>query len=344
MKAAVLTALRRFEMQELPDPVLENASDVLLKVEEVGVCGSDVHYYETGRIGDQVVQFPFLVGHESSGTVLAVGADVQGLLPGDRVAIDPAVVCGRCEQCQRGRENTCRQLKFLGCPGQLAGCLCEQIVMPAASCFPLAANLSFTQGVLSEPLAIGVYAVLQSGVSAGQSVAILGSGPIGLSCLISCQAQGASACYMTDLIETRLEHGRQQGAAWGGNPEQEDVVAAIRQREPHGVDVVLECAGEQSTVDQALQILRPGGTLAMIGIPRFERLSFDIHTMRRQEIRFLNIRRQNQCTRTALEWMEAGRLDPSFMATHSYRLDQTDEAFALVADYRDGVVKAMITL
>ncbi len=344
MKAAVLTALRQFEIQELPDPVLENESDVLLKVEEVGVCGSDVHYYETGRIGDQVVQFPFLVGHESSGTVLAVGSGVQGVAPGDRVAIDPAVVCGTCEQCRRGRENTCRKLKFLGCPGQLAGCLCEKIVMPAASCLPLVRGLSFTQGVLSEPLAIGVYAVLQAGVDAGQSVAILGCGPIGLSCLISSQAQGAAACYMTDLIEPRLEHARSQGAAWVGSPEREDVVAAIRQRAPQGVDVVLECAGEQSTVDQALKILRPGGTLAMIGIPRFERLSFDIHTMRRQEIRFLNIRRQNQCTQTALDWMDGGRLDPSFMATHSYSLDQTGEAFSLVAGYQDGVIKAMITL
>lgn len=344
MKAAVLTDIRQFEIQELPDPKIASDTDVLLKVEEVGVCGSDVHYYETGKIGDQIVTFPWVVGHESAATVLDVGAGVQGLTPGDRVAVDPAVVCGRCEQCARGRENTCRQLKFLACPGQLAGCLCETIVMPAACCFPLSQSLSFTQGVLSEPLAIAVYAVLQAGVSTGQTVAILGSGPIGLSCLISSRAQGAEACFVTDLIPSRLEHARQQGAMWVGSPEQEDVVTAIKQRAPLGVDVVFECAGEQSTVDQAIQILRPGGTLAMIGIPRFERLSLDIHTMRRQEISFLNIRRQNQCTEKALDWMAADLVDPAFMATHHFNLEQTQDAFALVADYGDGVIKAMIHL
>jgi threonine dehydrogenase-like Zn-dependent dehydrogenase len=162
--------------------------------------------------------------------------------------------------------------------------------------------------------------------------------------LIGCRAQGAAACYVTDLINARLDHARRQGAAWGGNPEQEDVVVAIKQKTPMGVDVVFECAGEQNTVDQAIRILRPGGTLAMIGIPRFARLSLDIHAMRRQEIRFLNIRRQNQCTEKALEWMATGRLDPSFMATHNFSLEETQKAFALVADRGDGVIKAMIHL
>ncbi|MFC1766218.1 zinc-binding dehydrogenase [Planctomycetota bacterium] len=216
--------------------------------------------------------------------------------------------------------------------------------MPAASCFRLTESVSLTQGVLSEPLAIAVYAVIKAHVSTGQTVAILGAGPIGLSCLICCQAQGAQACFVTDLIEPRLQHARHQGAAWAGNPRSEEIVAAILAQAPQGVDVVIECAGEQETVDQAVQLLRPGGTLAMIGIPRVDRINFDIHSMRRHEITFLNIRRQNQCTQTALDWMAQKRLDADFLVTHRFSLEQTQQAFELVAGYRDGVVKAIIEL
>ena len=175
-------------------------------------------------------------------------------------------------------------------------------------------------------------------------MAILGSGPIGLGCLLGSRARGAAACFVTDEIEARLSHARSNGATWTGNPREEDVVRSVRELAPLGVDVVFECAGEQETLDQAVHLLRPGRTLAVIGIPRTNQVAIDIHEMRRQEIRLLNIRRQNRCVQTTLDWLAARRIDPDSLVTHSFPLERVQEAFELVAGYRDGVVKAIIQL
>jgi len=342
MKEVSLTGIRDMQVQDQTRPEIKGALDVLLKVKEVGVCGSDVHYFETGRIGDQIIEYPFLVGHECSATVEAVGTGVTRVKPGDRVAVDPAIPCFECDQCRAGRQHTCRELLFLGCPGQVDGCLCEYLIMPETSCFLLQDNVSFTQGVLSEPLAIAIYAVLQAQVKPGMRVGVLGSGPIGLSCLVSAQAEGAEDCYVTDLIEARLAVARAQGATWAGNPESEDVVKVIQEAEPGGLDVVFECAGQPETVDQAIDLLKPGGKLMLIGIPRVDSLELPIHTMRRKEITLVNVRRQNECTQMALDWMAQGRVQVDFMKTHVFPMARTGEAFDLVAGYGDGVIKALI--
>ena len=159
MKAMVLTGIRKMEMRQVADPRIGEGTDVLVRVGAVGVCGSDIHYYTKGRIGSQVVRYPFIVGHECAGTVLEVGRKVKRVKPGDRVAIDPAMPCGRCDQCKAGRPHTCRKLKFLGTPGQGEGCLSELLVMPEGSCFPIGRQMTLEQGALSEPFAIGLYAV-----------------------------------------------------------------------------------------------------------------------------------------------------------------------------------------
>jgi L-iditol 2-dehydrogenase len=138
MQAAALTAPGTMSLVERPETEQPSADEVLIKVEAVGVCGSDIHYYREGRIGGQVVEYPFVVGHEFSGIVLEVGTSVTRVKTGDRVAVDPAVSCGVCDQCRGGRAHTCRNLRFLGCPGQMEGCLVERIVMPARCCFPAA--------------------------------------------------------------------------------------------------------------------------------------------------------------------------------------------------------------
>ncbi len=342
MKAAVLTQLGRTEIQERPDPSVQSDTDVLLRIQRVGVCGSDVHYFETGRIGPQAIQYPFIVGHECAAVVEDCGSAVTGVKRGDRVAVDPALSCHQCDQCRGGREHTCRNLRFLGCPGQKEGCLCELLVMPQQCVYVLGKGLTLEQGVLSEPLAIAIYAVQMAGLKPGSEVAILGAGPIGLSCLVSAKAAGAARCFVTDRIPQRLAAAGGNGAAWVGNVDREDVVARIRSLQPAGVDAVFECAGQQETIRQAGSLLKPGGRLMLIGIPRTDQISLDIHTMRRQEIAIQNVRRQNRCTAVALDWIGQGKVKVDFMATHSYGLDRCQEAFELVSQYRDGVIKAMI--
>ncbi|UCG48514.1 MAG: alcohol dehydrogenase catalytic domain-containing protein [Phycisphaerales bacterium] len=343
MKAVVLTGLRQMEIRDVPAPEILEEEDVLLKVKMVGICGSDLHYYETGRIGAQVVEYPFIIGHECSAVVEAVGRGVGGVKAGDTVVVDPAVACHECAQCKKGRENTCENLRFLGSPGQGGGCLCEYIVMPQECCFPVEGVISLEEGVLCEPLAIGLYSVERARMAGAADVAILGAGPIGLSCLLAAGTQQDGAtCYVTEKVDGRMEGARRGGAAWVGNPDREDVVAEILQRRPSGVAVAFECAGQQETVDQAVDLVKAGGRVVLIGSPRTDRVSFDVDKIRRKEITIVNIRRQNKCTQKAIDLIASHKVGVDFMVTHRFEADRARDAFEMVAGYRDGVIKALI--
>jgi len=342
MKAMMLTGIRQIEIREVPQPQIINATDVLIKMETVGVCGSDVHYYVSGRIGSQIVKYPFPVGHEGAGTVEAIGKGVKHIKVGDRVAIEPAMPCWECDQCKAGRHHTCRKLRFLGCPGQADGCLQEYIVMPETSCLLLPEHLSFDQAAVSEPLAIGVYAVKRSIAMAGAKVGILGFGPIGMSVLLPALAQGADKVYVTDKIEQRLDIARNSGAVWAGNPDEVDIIGMIKEKEPLLLDVVFECCGKQEALDQAIEILKPGGKLMIIGIPEFDRWSFSVDKSRHKEICIQNVRRQVDCAEPAIEMIATGEINVDAMVTHHFGFGQTKEAFDLVTAYSDGVMKAMI--
>jgi L-iditol 2-dehydrogenase len=345
MKAMKLTGIRQMELMEVPNPAIVHPDDVLIRMKTVGVCGSDVHYYENGKIGSQVVSYPFAVGHEGAGVVEAVGPGVKRVRAGDRVVIEPAMPCWKCDQCLVGRPHTCRKLRFLGCPKQAEGCLSEFLVMPEASCFRITDGTTFDEAAISEPLAIGVYAVKLSVPMRGAKVGILGAGPVGLSVLLPAKAQGAENIYVTDKIDRRLELAKKAGALWGGNPDREDVVARLLELEPGGLDVVFECCGQQEAMDQALEMLKPGGKLMLIGIPpTSERVSFKIDRLRHKEICIQNVRRQNHCVQAALDMIARKDFDVRVMATHRFALADAKKAFDLVAAYQDGVVKAMIDI
>ena len=342
MKAAFLTGIRDLEIRETAAPVIGDARSVLLGVGVVGVCGSDVHYYTTGRIGSLVVKYPEWTGHECAGTVVAVGNEVKRLRVGQRVAVDPLIPCGHCDQCRSGREHTCRNQNFLACPGQGPGALAEYLVMPERSCYPIPDNMTMVEAAVVEPLSIGLYAQRLAQMQPGAKIAILGSGPIGLCTLLASRAACDCTVYATDLLDERLAMARRCGATWTGNPKQSDVVGAIRELEPLGVDFVFECAGQQETLDQAIELLKPSGTVLLIGIPEVDRISFSIHTMRRQEIRLQNVRRQNQCMAPAIELVSKGVINIDPLVTHHFPLAETKQAFDLVADYRDDVIKAVV--
>ncbi|MBT3376092.1 MAG: alcohol dehydrogenase catalytic domain-containing protein [Lentisphaerae bacterium] len=344
MKSAQLTNIREMAINDVPAPRIMSPTDVLLRVEAVGVCGSDVHYYATGRIGSQVVEFPYAVGHEAAATVQEIGSEVTRVQPGDRVAIEPGVACHRCDQCLSGRAHTCRNLKYLACPGQIEGCLSELCVMPEECCFRVPDHVSFEDAALVEPLSIGAYAVKQSIPMGGARIGILGMGPIGLSVMLPALAWGAARVYATDRLDYRCQMAREHGATWTGNPDACDVVAEIEDREPLLLDAVFECCGQQEALDQAFQLLKPGGKLMLIGIPEFDRYSFSAEAGRRREVCLQNVRRQNGCVQTALDLIAAGDISPNFMVTHRFSLDDSKKAFDLVDGYADGVVKAMINV
>jgi L-iditol 2-dehydrogenase len=342
MNAFVLTGLNSMKMVKVPKPGIVNSGDVLIRMVTVGVCGSDIHYYTDGKIGSQVVEYQFTVGHECAGIVEAVGKKVVKFKAGDRVAIDPAMPCFECDQCKSGRFHTCRRLKFLGCPGQAEGCLSEYIVMPETSCFPISESVSFDEAVISEPLAIGYYATKLAGNLKDKNIGILGFGPIGMSVLLPAQVENAGRIYVTDKINARLKIADDCGATWTGNPDETDIVKDIISKESMLLDVVFECCGQQETVDQAIKLLKPGGKLLIIGIPEFDRWSFPTDDFRRKEITVQNVRRQNECTHSVLELIANKKVDVKPMVTHHFPFKETDKAFELVAGYKDGVMKAMI--
>ena len=344
MKAFTLTGLRQMELIDVPDPVITGNMDVLIRIRSIGVCGSDIHYYKTGRIGSMVVEYPFRVGHECAGVVERVGVGVEKLKPGDRVAIDPAISCWNCDQCETGRPHTCRNLRFLGCPGQAEGCMSEYIVMPEKSCYLISDTISFEQAAFSEPLSIGLYAVNQSVKMEGAKVGILGAGPIGMSVMLPALSYGAKYIFVTDKIEKRLRLAKNLGADWTGNPDKIDIVSEIKNTEPLLLDVVFECCGQQDAINQAIEILKPGGRLMIIGIPEIERWSFPVEELRRKEITIVNVRRQLNSVVPALNLIENKIVNIDPLITHHFGFEDSVKAFEMVADYRDGVLKAMIEL
>lgn len=342
MKKAVLTGIDRIELIEAPRPVLMDDKDVLIRMKAVGVCGSDIHYYATGRIGSQVVQYPFVVGHEGAGIVEEVGSAVTSLKVGDLIAVEPSMACGHCDQCLAGRPHTCRNNRFLGCPGQIEGNLAEFIVMPEGQCLPLHGQLTAEHGATSEPLAIGLYAVRQAALKADDRCGIIGFGPIGMSVMQMARAREVKQLFVSEKIEERRKIADQNGAFWTGNPMKESIRMGIEKSVPELLDVVFECSGDQEALDTAIEIAKPGGKIVMIGIPEFDRWSFSADVARRKELSFINIRRQNNCTHDTLKMMEEGLVDGSAMVTHHFAFDRVAEAFDLVKNYRDGVMKAMI--
>lgn len=343
MKAAVLTGVRKIEISDIPCPQIENDTDVLLKTARVGICGSDTHYFLSSRVGGQNIAYPAILGHECSAVVETAGVQVTSLKPGDRVTVDPAVSCGDCDQCRAGRTHTCLNLRFLGYPGQMEGCFAEYFVMPEKNCYALPDRLTMTEGALIEPLSVGLYAIAHLEALTGQAVAILGSGPIGLSLAHLARAVRIEKIFMTDKVNERLAAARQIGATWAGNPEKGDIVREILKLEPAGLDAVFECCGDQSALDQAVELLKPGGQLLIIGIPLQERVSFDISGLRRKEILVRNIRRQNRCTEKAVCLLAGGHLDIRFLATHRFRIEEAQEAFEIASAYKDGVLKALVS-
>jgi len=342
MKQVVLTGIRKMEVIGTPDPNIQRPDEVKMKLASVGICGSDIHYYSEGKIGSQVVEYPFPVGHECSGVIVEVGKEVSQLKVGDLVVVDPSVHCGHCDQCLAGRPHTCRNNRFLGCPGQLDGCLGEYLVMPEFTCFPVTGLLSRVEAALIEPLSIGVYAVRLADSQYPAVAAIFGAGPIGLSILMKLRADGFKHISMVEPLAYRLAKAGEIGAKLLIDPESEDVERRIERAYESLIDVVFEASGEQDALNNALKILKPGGKLVLVGIPPDAKYTFNMDLMRRKEITVINVRRQNHAVEEAIKLVHSGKIDVKKMVTHHFKLEETDTAFDLVEGYKDGVIKAMI--
>ncbi len=342
MKAAVLTGVRAVGVRDLPDPRMQAPDEVLLRTAVAGLCGSDLHYYIADKVGSEKVHTPAVVGHECSAVVEAVGSAVSRVKPGDRVAVEPAISCGACDQCRTGRPHTCRQVGFLGHPGERDGCLAELFTMPERNLFPLPAGLTPVEAMLAEPLSIALHALQLGGGAPGRSIGVLGTGPIGLCVILALKAAGIGEIFASDRSDARAAAALKAGALWSSNPDREDIVQGIMARRPLGLDAVFEVSGDPAAIDQAIELAKPGATIYQIGIPLAERIAYPIAKLRRKEIAIRNVRRQNRCLEKALRLIESRHIDVAWLASHAFSIDEAPRAFATAADRLDGVLKAFI--
>ncbi len=230
-KAAFMRGTDRMAIKEIPVPEV-GEKEVLVQLEYVGICGSDVHYYHTGRCGAYEVNLDedFMLGHECAGTVVKIGPGVENLKVGDKVALEPGITCGQCEFCKSGHYNLCPDVQFLATP-PVQGCYEEYIAFPENMCFKLPENMSTMEGALIEPLSVGFYAAEQGDVHVGDTVVILGSGCIGLVTLLACKAHGAGRTIVADLVDARLEKAKELGADYVINSGKSDILEELKKKE-----------------------------------------------------------------------------------------------------------------
>jgi L-iditol 2-dehydrogenase len=349
MRASRLHGIRDLRLDKLPRPA-PGPGQVLLQVTSVGVCGSDVHYYLHGRIGSQVVTDPIIMGHEFSARVAALGppshqGSISNVQVGQLVAVEPAVSCQECEPCLQGHPNLCPRVRFCGTP-PIDGVFAEYTVMPAENCFPLPPEIDPIQGALLEPLGIAIHAVDLAHLRPGNTVAVLGAGPIGLLIAAVARASGASQIYMTEPLAYRRRFSLDYVADAVLNPDDTDVAAGIRVlTQGRGVDVAFEAAGARETPQQAAAVTRIGGKMIVAGIPAGEDVMIlNASTVRHKGLTIKIVRRMKHTYPRAIRLVQSGMVDIKPLATHLLPLERIDEAFKMVAGYQDGVLRAIIQI
>lgn len=328
-------------MHDEPVP-MPGPGEALVRVRSVGVCASDVHWWRHGRIGSNVLTNPLVLGHEAAGTVEAVGEGVVYLKPGQKVAIEPAKPCGRCEFCLSDNFNVCPSVMFFGTP-PTDGCFREYIVWPASLMLPIPDSISMDEAAMLEPLAVGIYAADLASVRSGESAAILGAGAIGLSVLQSLKVCGAGEILVSDPVPTRREMALKLGADDVCDPS-EVHEAADAMTSGRGLDIIFECAGDSNAVRETARLARVLGRVLIVGIPKEDEYPFDAGAARRKQLKATFVRRSNLTGERAMELVRRGRIDAAGLATHTFSLEDTDNAMELAESKADGVIRAVIRL
>ncbi|PYI19036.1 alcohol dehydrogenase [Aspergillus japonicus CBS 114.51] len=351
----VLQDIKKVTIEDRPVPELQDPHDVLVHVAQTGICGSDVHYWQRGRIGDYVVTGPMVLGHESSGVIAAVGDAVTHLKSGDRVAVEPGLPCRRCDYCRRGSYHLCPGMIFAATP-PYDGTLAKYYVTAADFCYKVPEHMDLEQAAMVEPVSVAVAIAKTADLRPHQTVLVLGCGPIGVLCQAVAKAYGASKVIGVDVVESRLEVAKTYGAdetflapfrEEGVEPlvHAERVAALVKERcgLGDGADVVLECSGAEACVQLGVLAARPGGTYVQAGMGK-ENVLFPITTVC---VRGLvvkgSIRYLPGCYPAAIELISTGKIDVKKLVTNRFKFEQAEEAFELVRQGRQDVFKVMIS-
>lgn len=339
MKSLRLYGPRDLRLVEEPVPH-PGPGQALIRVCSVTICHSDIHYYNYGRIGDTVSEEPLILGHEFCGEVIEISSGVDQVKPGDLVAVEPAVSCGKCRYCREGNPNLCVDLIFSGTP-PLDGALREYLTFRSEFLFPLPDGFTPDEGALLEPLGVAIHGWDLARLRVGETVAIIGCGPIGLLLVQLASIGGAAQIFGVEPLDYR----RDLAAELGAIPlaPEEDLATQVEERTGgYGADVAIEVAGTLSAQEEAARVVKRGGTVVLIGIPAQDQLILTHHVVRRKGLTLKLARRMKLTYPRAISLVRRKMVNLRPLITHQFTLDQTDDAFRLVESYSDGVIKAAV--
>ncbi len=339
---AELIAPRKFRLAEqvMQDP---GPGEVQVRVEAVGICGSDLHSYSEGAVGDTPCIYPRVLGHEPAGTVIKTGSGVTGWSVGDRAALEPAIYCYHCEFCRTGHHNVCANIRFLSTPGD-PGFFREFVNLPVTNVIAIPKTLPIEIATMFEPLAVAMHSMQFAAIQAGDTVAVFGAGPIGLLTLACVKLAGAGRIWAVEPVAHRREMARQMGAAEALDPSDVDAPAEIRAATgSRGVDCAIDCAAKENTTNQAIRAARNGGRVVLTGIHSDALVPFEVSPMRRKELAIFNVRRSNHESHDALGLLLERTNWFAPLVTHTRPLERIAEAFGVVEHYADGVGKMVVT-
>ncbi|MBZ6078202.1 NAD(P)-dependent alcohol dehydrogenase [Microvirga puerhi] len=343
MKALVLErqhelALREIQLETEPGP-----GEVLIKVHTVGICGSDIHYYTHGRIGPFVVDAPMVLGHEAAGTVVAIGEGVTNLNVGDRVCMEPGIPDSNSRASRLGIYNVDPSVKFWATP-PVHGVLRPIVVHPANYTFKLPRNVSFAEGAMVEPFAVGMQAAMKASIKPGDTAVVIGAGPIGIMVAIAALAGGCARAIVADLAQPKLDIAASYEGVTVVNIREQSLKNVVSQiTDEWGADIVFECSGAAQVWTDIADIPRPCGTIVVVGLP-VDPVRFDVAMLSTKELRVESVFRYAHQYDRALALMGSGRVDLKPLISETFSFENAVEAFERAAEGRPSDVKLQIRL
>lgn len=344
MQALQLVAPRELELGVMPDPPDPGRGEVVVRLRACGICGSDMHFYLEQNCAGTAAAYPQVLGHEPSGEIAAVGAGVEDLRVGDRVAVEPAIHCGHCEFCRAGRKNLCENVVFMG-GIQIPGLMREYALAPARNVLKVPAEMDFAAAAMIEPVAVLLHSLSLAELQPTETVAVMGAGPIGLLAVKMAKLAGASTVVCADSIPHRLAKAREFGADVTVDVSKDSVVEAVLDTTgARGAHVVLDAAGKPASINAAMLSARAGGRIVIIGIPSQVETPVRLWDAMHREVTIRIQKRNNGNDHEALEMIQAGRIDPTAILSHRFPLSEGDKAFATMGDYSDGVIKPLVEI
>ena len=333
MRASVLDRATVVSVRDVDVPELD-ADQVLIRIAAVGVCGSDVHYFHEGRIGDFVVEQPMILGHEASGTITAVGANVPADRIGERVSIEPQRACRVCDQCKHGRYNLCVNMEFYATP-PIDGAFAEYAVIQSDYAHPIPDSMTFEAAALCEPLSVGIWSCQKAGVGPGSRVLIAGAGPIGIVVAQVAAAFGASEVIVSDVVEERLQQALRFGATRVLDPRVDDIATLGLE-----VDAFIDASGAAPAVRAGIMAVRPAGKIVLVGMGADD-VSLPVSRIQGRELVLTGVFRYANTWPLAIELASSGKVDLDSLVTGRFNLDQVEDA--LNAAGAPSTLKAIVT-